>query len=82
MNREVLAWLVAGIAGTCSGVVAGIDHRVTAGSMLAISAVIATATGLVTWLLPRGARAAQRHTRPGPSDTVVHRVPVGQTLSF
>jgi hypothetical protein len=55
MNSEQLAWLIAGTAGVSSGMIAGFQHRVTAESVMAISAVIAVAVGLVSRLLPRNA---------------------------
>jgi len=55
MNRESFAWLIAGAAGVSSGMIAGFQDRVTAESVLAISAVLSLAVGLVARLLPRSA---------------------------
>ena len=53
MNTETTAWFVASVAGISSGVIAGVQHRVTTSSIVAISAVVAVATGILSWLLPR-----------------------------
>jgi len=55
MNTETTAWLVASVAGISSGVIAGVQHRVTTSSIVAISAVVAVATGLLSRILPRNA---------------------------
>jgi len=55
MNMETTAWLVASVAGISTGVIAGMQHRVTTSSIVAISAVIAVATALLTRILPRDA---------------------------
>jgi ABC-type nickel/cobalt efflux system permease component RcnA len=55
MNTETTAWLIVGVAGTCSGVIAGLQHRLTAGSVVAITAVLAIAAGAVFRILPRDA---------------------------
>jgi len=55
MNTETTAWLVASVAGISSGVIAGVQHRVTTSSIVAISAVIAVATGLLSRILPGNA---------------------------
>jgi hypothetical protein len=52
MNSETLAWLIAGAAGLSSGVIAGTQHRVTAESVVAISAVISVAIAAVSRILP------------------------------
>lgn len=53
-----LAWLVACAAGICSGVIAGVQPRATAGSILAIAAILAIAIGVLTRLLARAAPIA------------------------
>jgi hypothetical protein len=53
MTIETTAWLVVSVAGIASGVIAGLQPRVTAGAIIAISTVVAVAAGIVTWLLPR-----------------------------
>jgi len=55
MNTETTAWLVASVAGISTGVIAGMQHRVTTSSIVAISAVIAVATALLSRILPRDA---------------------------
>ena len=55
MNRETTAWLVASVAGISSGVIAGVQHRVTTSSIVAICAVVAVAAGLLSRILPRNA---------------------------
>jgi hypothetical protein len=55
MNSEPLAWLITGAAGLSSGVIAGVQHRVTAESVLAIATLIIVAVGLVSHVRPRGA---------------------------
>jgi hypothetical protein len=55
MNSETIAWLITGAAGLSSGVIAGVQHRVTAESVVAISTLIIVAVGLVSRMLPRGA---------------------------
>jgi hypothetical protein len=55
MNTETCAWLVVGVAGISSGVIAGLSQHVTAGAVVAISAVVATAAVIVARLLPRQA---------------------------
>jgi hypothetical protein len=55
MNTETTAWLVASVAGISTGVIAGMQHRVTTSSIVAISTVIAVATVLVSKILPRNA---------------------------
>ncbi|MBC7974892.1 MAG: hypothetical protein H7138_07880 [Myxococcales bacterium] len=57
MNTATLAWLITGAAGVSSGVIAGFQHRVTAESVMAISAVISVAVCLVSRLLPRSAES-------------------------
>lgn len=53
MSTETTAWLITCVAGISSGVIAGIQHRVTAGSVVAITAVVVVATGLLSRILPR-----------------------------
>lgn len=53
MTTESLAWLVALVAGTAIGVIAGVQHRATANAAIAIAIVIAVATTLVARILPR-----------------------------
>jgi hypothetical protein len=55
MSTETTAWLIASVAGISSGVIAGVQHRVTTSSIIAISAVLAVATGLLSRILPRDA---------------------------
>lgn len=55
MNTETTAWLVTSVAGISSGVIAGVQHRVTTSSIVAISAVVAVAAGLLSRILPRDA---------------------------
>jgi hypothetical protein len=55
MNSETIAWLITGASALSSGVIAGVQHRVTAESVLAISTLIVVAIGLVSRVLPRGA---------------------------
>jgi len=55
MNTETTAWLVASVAGISSGVIAGVQQRVTTSSIVAISAVVAVAAGLLSRILPRNA---------------------------
>jgi hypothetical protein len=55
MSIETTAWLITSVAGISSGVIAGVQHRVTASSVVAITAVIVVATGLVSRILPRDA---------------------------
>jgi type III secretory pathway component EscV len=55
MSTETTAWFIAMVAGISSGVIAGIQHRVTTSSVVAITAVLAVATGLVSRILPRDA---------------------------
>ena len=55
MSTETCAWLVVGVAGISSGVIAGLQQHVTASAVIAISAVIATAAVIVSRLLPRHA---------------------------
>jgi hypothetical protein len=55
MTTEATAWLITSIAGLSCGVIAGLHHRVTPSSIVAISAVVAVAGGLVSRLLPRHA---------------------------
>ena len=53
MSTETTAWLIASVAGIASGVIAGVQHRVTTSSIVAISAVVAIAAGLLSRILPR-----------------------------
>jgi len=53
MSMETTAWLVVCTAGAASGVIAGIQQRVTTGSVVAITAVVAVAAGIVSRILPR-----------------------------
>jgi hypothetical protein len=53
MSMEGIAWLVASVAGTAVGVIAGVQHRVTPGAIVACSIVITVATGIVARILPR-----------------------------
>ena len=53
MSTETTAWFIAGIAGLSSGVIAGVQHRVTTSSVVAITAVVAVATGILSRILPR-----------------------------
>jgi hypothetical protein len=55
MSTETTAWLIASIAGISSGVIAGVQHRVTISSVVAITAVVAVATGILSRILPRDA---------------------------
>jgi len=55
MNTETTAWLVTSVAGISSGVIVGVQHRVTTSSIVAISAVIAVAATLLSRILPRNA---------------------------
>jgi hypothetical protein len=55
MNTEATPWLVVGVAGIACGVIAGVQHHVTLGSVAAIGAIAMAATGLVSWILPRHA---------------------------
>ena len=55
MSIETTAWLITSVAGISSGVIAGVQHRVTTSSVVAIAAVVVVATGLVSWILPRDA---------------------------
>jgi hypothetical protein len=55
MTTETTAWLVVGIAGISSGVIAGIQQHVTAAPILAICAVAAVAAAIVFRILPRHA---------------------------
>jgi len=55
MNSATIAWLITGAAGLASGVIAGVQHRVTAESVFAIAAVITVASSLVARVLPREA---------------------------
>ena len=50
-----LAWLITGAAGISTGVIAGVQHRVTAESVVAIATLIIVAVGLVSRVLPRDA---------------------------
>jgi len=52
MRSETTACLIVGAAGTWSGVIAGLQHRVTPGAVLAISAVLAVAAAVASWILP------------------------------
>jgi hypothetical protein len=53
MSIETTAWLITSVAGISSGVIAGLQHRVTTSSVVAITAVVVVATGLVFRILPR-----------------------------
>jgi hypothetical protein len=53
MSTETTAWLIASIAGISSGVIAGVSHRVTTSAVVAITAVVVVATGLLSRILPR-----------------------------
>jgi hypothetical protein len=53
MSIETTAWLVTSVAGISSGVIAGVQHRVTTSSVVAITAVVVVATSLVFRILPR-----------------------------
>jgi hypothetical protein len=53
MSIETTAWLITSVAGISSGVIAGMQHRVTTSSVVAITAVVAVAAGLVFRILPR-----------------------------
>jgi lysozyme family protein len=53
MTMESLAWLVAGTGGVAIGVIAGVQHRVTPTSIIAISIVVAVAAVIVSRVLPR-----------------------------
>jgi hypothetical protein len=53
MTMETTAWLIASVAGIASGVIAGVEPRVTTASIVAITAVVAVATGLLSRILPR-----------------------------
>jgi hypothetical protein len=55
MTAEKTAWLVTGVAGISSGVIAGVQHTVTTTSLLAISAVVVVAVGILSRILPRHA---------------------------
>lgn len=55
MNTETTAWLITSVAGISSGVIAGVQHRVTTSSVVAITAVLAVATGILCRILPRDA---------------------------
>jgi hypothetical protein len=55
MSTEMTAWLITSVAGISSGVIAGAQHRVTASSVVAITAVIAVAAGILSRILPRNA---------------------------
>jgi hypothetical protein len=55
MSTQTTAWLIASVAGIASGVIAGVQHRVTTSSIVAISAVVAVAAGLLSRILPRSA---------------------------
>ncbi|HEU4732841.1 MAG TPA: hypothetical protein VFT22_33330 [Kofleriaceae bacterium] len=55
MNAQMTAWMITSVAGIASGVIAGLQQRVTASSVLAITAVVAVAAGLVSRVLPRDA---------------------------
>jgi len=55
MNTEATAWLVVSFAGIACGVIAGVQHHVTLGSVGAIGAIALVATGFVSWILPRSA---------------------------
>jgi len=55
MTTEITAWLVVSIAGISSGVIAGVQQRVTASAVLAICAVALAAAAIVFRLLPRHA---------------------------
>ena len=52
---NTLAWLITGAAGISTGVIAGVQHRVTAESVVAIATLIIVAIGLVSRVLPRDA---------------------------
>jgi hypothetical protein len=52
---ESIAWIIAGAAGISIGVIAGLQHEVTANAVVAISAVIAVAVGALSRILPRHA---------------------------
>jgi hypothetical protein len=51
MTTERTAWLVVGVAGTASGVIAGVSQGVTASAVVAICAVAGVAAGLVSRML-------------------------------
>jgi hypothetical protein len=53
MSTETVAWFIACIAGISSGMIAGVQHRVTASSVVAITAVVTVAAGIVSRILPR-----------------------------
>jgi hypothetical protein len=55
MTTETAAWLVASVAGIASGVIAGAQHTVTTSSIVAISAVVVVAVGILSRILPRHA---------------------------
>jgi hypothetical protein len=55
MNTETTAWLITSVAGISSGVIAGVQHRVTPSAVVAISAVLAVAAGILSRILPRNA---------------------------
>jgi hypothetical protein len=53
MNSATIAWLITGAAGLASGVIAGVQHRVTTESVIAIAVVIPLASGAVARVRPR-----------------------------
>lgn len=53
MRTESIAWLIAIVAGLASGVIAGTQQEVTSDAVASISIVLAAATMLVAWILPR-----------------------------
>jgi hypothetical protein len=55
MTSRTTAWVIACVAGGSSGVIAGLQICVTASAIVAITAVLAAATGLIARVQPRGA---------------------------
>jgi hypothetical protein len=52
---KLLAWSIACLAGACVGVLAGVHPHNPAGALLAISVVVALATGALSRILSRSA---------------------------